>query len=43
MDLQMPFMGGIEAITAIRTEFPGARIIVLTTFAGDVLAARETR
>ena len=40
MDLQMPLMGGIETITAIRSEFPAARIIVLTTFAGDVLAQR---
>jgi DNA-binding NarL/FixJ family response regulator len=40
MDLQMPLMGGIEAIKAIRSEFPAARIIVLTTFAGDVLAQR---
>ena len=39
MDLRMPDMSGIEAITAIRTEFPNARIIVLTTYAGDVLAA----
>ena len=36
MDLQMPDMGGIEAIIAIRGEFPGARIIVLTTYTGDV-------
>jgi DNA-binding NarL/FixJ family response regulator len=43
MDLQMPLMGGIEAITAIRTEFPGARIVVLTTFAGDVLAQRALK
>jgi DNA-binding NarL/FixJ family response regulator len=43
MDLQMPLMGGIEAITAIRSEFPGARIIVLTTFAGDVLAQRALK
>lgn len=39
MDLRMPDMSGIEAITAIRGEFPGARIIVLTTYAGDVQAA----
>jgi DNA-binding NarL/FixJ family response regulator len=39
MDLRMPDMSGIEAITAIRAEFPSARIIVLTTYAGDVLAA----
>jgi len=35
MDLRMPDMSGIEAITAIRAEFPNARIIVLTTYAGD--------
>jgi DNA-binding NarL/FixJ family response regulator len=40
MDLQMPVMGGIEAISAIRTEFPTARIVVLTTYSGDVQAAR---
>lgn len=39
MDLRMPDMSGIEAITAIRTEFPNARIVVLTTYAGDVQAA----
>lgn len=39
MDLRMPDMSGIEAITAIRTEFPAARIIVLTTYAGDAQAA----
>jgi DNA-binding NarL/FixJ family response regulator len=43
MDLQMPEMSGIEAITEIRSEFPSARIIVLTTFAGDVLAQRAIR
>ena len=35
MDLSMPVMGGVEAITAIRTEFPEARIIALTTWDGD--------
>src|SRR5260370_4246344 len=35
MDLQMPEMSGIDAISAIRGEFPDARIIVLTTYAGD--------
>ena len=39
MDLRMPDMSGIEAISAIRSEFPNARIIVLTTYAGDVQAA----
>ena len=39
MDLRMPDMNGIDAILAIRAEFPGARIIVLTTYAGDVHAA----
>ena len=37
MDLQMPDMNGIEAIIAIRGEFPDARIIVLSTYSGDVL------
>lgn len=40
MDLQMPEMGGIDAIGAIRGEFPEARIIVLTTYAGDAQALR---
>ncbi len=35
MDLRMATLGGVEAITAIRREFPNARIIVLTTFDGD--------
>lgn len=35
MDLRMPVMGGVEAITAIRQEFSSARIIVLTTYDGD--------
>jgi len=35
MDLRMPTMGGVEAITAIRKQFPGARIVVLTTYDGD--------
>jgi len=36
MDLQMPGVDGIQAIEAIRREFPQARIIVLTTYSGDV-------
>ena len=40
MDLQMPEMNGIDALIAIRSEFPEARIIVLTTYAGDALCKR---
>ena len=40
LDVQMPEMGGIEAIVSIRAEFPQARIIVLTTYPGDALAQR---
>ena len=36
MDLRLPDKSGVEAIRAIRTEFPEARVIVLTTFEGDV-------
>lgn len=43
MDLQMPEMNGVEAIAAIRAEFPGARIIVLTTYKGDVQALRALK
>jgi DNA-binding NarL/FixJ family response regulator len=39
MDLRMPDMSGIEAIAAIRKEFPNARIVVLTTYTGDAQAA----
>lgn len=35
MDLRMPELGGVEAITAIRSEYPAARIIVLTTYDGE--------
>jgi two-component system NarL family response regulator len=35
IDLRMPVLGGVAAITAIRQEFPDARLIVLTTFDGD--------
>ena len=40
MDLRMPKVQGVEAILAIRSEFPRARIVVLTTAAGDVQALR---
>ncbi|MGZ3195788.1 MAG: response regulator [Croceibacterium sp.] len=43
MDLQMPELGGLDAIVAIRGEFPEARIIVLTTYAGDVQALRAMK
>jgi DNA-binding NarL/FixJ family response regulator len=43
MDLRMPDMSGIKAITEIRKEFPSARIIVLTTYAGDVQAVEALR
>src|ERR1700756_3822481 len=36
MDLRLPDLSGIDALIAIRTEFPEARIIMLTTFDGDV-------
>lgn len=43
MDLQMPGMNGLDAILAIRAEFPDARILVLTTYAGDVQAVRALK
>jgi len=43
MDLQMSEMSGVDAISAIRGEFPEARIIVLTTYAGDVQALRAVK
>jgi DNA-binding NarL/FixJ family response regulator len=43
MDLQMPDMNGIDAIIAIRSAFPNARIIVLTTYAGDVQVMRALK
>jgi DNA-binding NarL/FixJ family response regulator len=43
MDLQMPEMSGIDAISAIRGEFPDARIIILTTHAGDFQISRALK
>lgn len=43
MDLQMPNGGGLDAIRAIRAEFPTARIIVLTTYSGDAQALRALK
>ena len=43
MDLQMPTMNGIDAMGAIRGEFPVARIIVLTSYAGDVQVVRALK
>jgi len=43
VDLQMPEMNGVDAMMAICTEFPHARIIVLTTYTGDVQVMRALR
>jgi DNA-binding NarL/FixJ family response regulator len=43
LDLQMPEMSGIDALIAIRNEFPDARIIVLTTYTGDALIFRAVK
>jgi len=43
MDLQMPELGGVDAITEICRRWPGARIVVLTTYKGDVQAMRAIK
>jgi DNA-binding NarL/FixJ family response regulator len=43
MDLQMPELNGLDALIAIRAEFPGARVIMLTTFEGDVHILRALK
>ena len=43
MDLQMPEMNGLDALIAIRNEFPDARIIMLTTYAGDARILRALK
>lgn len=43
MDLQMPEMNGLDALIAIRNEFPKARVIVLTTYVGDVQILRALK
>jgi DNA-binding NarL/FixJ family response regulator len=43
MDLQMPEMSGVDATIAIRDEFPRARILVLTTYTGDVQVVRALK
>lgn len=43
MDLQMPVMNGVDATIAICQEFPSARIVMLTTYAGDALVMRALK
>ena len=40
MDLRLPDMSGVDAMIAIRAEFPEARIVILTTFEGDIQIQR---
>lgn len=43
LDIQMPEMSGIDALIAIRSEFPAAKVIILTTYGGDMLAQRALK
>ena len=43
MDIQMPELNGLDALIAIRNEFPEAKIIMLTTYAGDVQIVRALK
>jgi DNA-binding NarL/FixJ family response regulator len=43
LDIQMPEMSGIDALIAIRSEFPAAKVVILTTYGGDVLAQRALK
>jgi DNA-binding NarL/FixJ family response regulator len=43
LDLQMPGMNGIDALRAIRKDYPATKVIVLTTYAGDVLAQQALK
>lgn len=43
LDVQMPEMSGIDALIAIRSEWPSAKVIVLTTYGGDALAERALK